>query len=78
MGGKPQHHPEMIETRARRADGGEPLYSDRMSVHYNGNSLVIGLTSTGCDVLGVTEDDDLTVEVHDDGFWVDLGGDSDE
>jgi len=74
MGGKPQHHPEMIETRARRADGGEPMYSTTMSVHKNGNSLVIGLTSTGCDVLNITEDDDLVVEVHEDGFWVDLGG----
>lgn len=75
MAGKPQEHSKMIETRAQRADGGEPLYSDRMSVHYNGNSLVIGLTSTGCDVLDVTEDDNLTVEVYTDGFWVGLGGD---
>jgi hypothetical protein len=78
MAGKPNQHREIMETRARQARDGEPNYSEKMSVRYAGNSLVIGLPATGTNVLGITDDDDLEVEVHDNGFWIPIGGGPDE
>jgi antitoxin component of MazEF toxin-antitoxin module len=54
------------------------MYSEHRSVHYAGNSLVIGLTATGTNVLGVDDGDDLEVEVHDDGFWINVSGGPDD
>jgi hypothetical protein len=74
MGGKPKQQRNIMETRARETPDGEPTYSETMSVRYAGNSLVIGLPVTGTNVLGVSDDDDLEVEVHENGFWVSVGG----
>lgn len=78
MAGQPQSHPEIMHARSTRADDGEPMYSEHRSVHYAGNSLVIGLTATGTNVLGVDDGDDLQVEVHDDGFWINVSGGPDD
>jgi len=63
-----------MEERARRADGGEPLYDEDMKVQLSGNSLVVGVTSVGCKVHGIQKGDEYVVEVHDDGIWIATGG----
>jgi hypothetical protein len=75
MAGQPQDHPEIMQARSQRADDGEPIYSESRSVHYSGNSLAIGLTATGTNVLDVGDGDELKVEVHEDGFWIGVADD---
>jgi hypothetical protein len=79
MAGKPQERPEIRKERARRADGGEPLdTSDEMSIRWQGNSLVIGLTNYAVRTHDITADDVACVETYMDGIWIDLGGGGDE
>ena len=78
MAGRPQQRPEVREHHARRADGGEPLYSDPRSITQNGNSLVIGLTDYAVKTHSIECGQTPTVEVYPDGIWIDVGGGSDE
>jgi hypothetical protein len=75
MAGRPQNRPTIREERARRADGGEPLNSEQRSVHRNGGSLVIGVTSYAVKTHSLSGGDDVTVETYAEGIWIDLGGD---
>jgi hypothetical protein len=77
MGTEPHTRPGIREQRAQRADGGEPLDSERMSVNWSGNSLVIPLGSYAVKTHDLTSDDRCAVEVYPDGIWIDTGG-SDE
>lgn len=77
MAGRPQNRPTVREERARRADGGEPLNSEQRSVHWEGNSLVVGLTSYAAKTHSLSDDDDVTVETYAEGIWISLGGDGD-
>ena len=78
MAGKPQHHAEMIETRARRADGGEPLNDERRQVQRVGNSIMIGLTDYGVQTHNLSTTDTLRVAVYPDGIWIDTSGGANE
>ena len=39
---------ELVELRQHDRDDDEPLNAETMSVHYSGNSLVVGLTHFAC------------------------------
>lgn len=74
MASTPENRPEIRKELAKRADGGEPLYDDDMAIQLSGNSLVVGVTAFACKVHDIEQGDKTTVEVHEDGIWVDLGG----
>ena len=74
MAGQPHERPSIQQHRARRADGGEPLNSEVRSIHWDGNSLVVGVTSFAVKTHGLTDDDDAVVETYPDGVWIGLGG----
>jgi len=74
MAGKPHERPQIRKERARRADGGEPLNSERRSVHWSGNSLVVGLTSYAVKTHSLDSDDDVVVETYPAGIWIDFDG----
>jgi len=78
MAGKPQSRPQILDERSRRADGGEPMNTEQMSVRYGGNSLVVGLTVFAATVHDLDENSDVTVECYQDGIWIAPGGDRDE
>ena len=78
MAGRPQNRPTIRDERARRADGGEPLNSEERSVHWDGNSLVVGVTAYAVKTHSLTTDDDVTVETYAEGIWIDLGGGDDD
>jgi hypothetical protein len=76
MAGQPQDRPAIRNERLRRADGGEPLNTEEgRSIRWQGNSLVVGLTSFAVKTHGITDDDEVTVETYPDGIWIDIGGD---
>jgi len=74
MAGKPQSRPTIRDERARRADGGEPLNSEEMSLRWQGNSLVVGITSYALKTHRLSDDDDVVVECYQDGIWIGVGG----
>ena len=78
MAGKPQCRPDIVDERARRADGGEPLYSDSRLVLESGDSFVVGLTAFGCKVHQIDKGQEVGIEIHADGIWIDIGGQGDE
>jgi hypothetical protein len=63
---------ELVELRRHDRDDDEPLNAETMSVHYSGNSLVVGLTHFACVCHDLDETDTVTVETHDDGLWLDV------
>jgi hypothetical protein len=63
---------ELVELRQHDRDDDEPLNAETMSVHYSGNSLVVGLTHFACVAHDLDETDTVTVETYDDGLWLDL------
>ena len=63
---------ELVEWRKHDRDDDEPLNAETMSVHYSGNSLVVGLTHFACVAHDLDETDTVTVETYDDGLWLDL------
>jgi hypothetical protein len=74
MAGKPQDHPMIQNERAKRADGGEPLYDEEMSLYNNGGSVVVGVTSFACKVHSLALGDTVRVETYPDGIWIDVEG----
>jgi len=74
MAGVPEDRPTIRDERARRADGGEPLNSEEMSLCWNGNSLVVGVTSFALKTHRLSDDDDVVVECYQDGIWIGVGG----
>ena len=78
MAGRPEDKPMVREERKRRAAAvGEPLYDREQSLSQMGNSGVVTIPVTAREILGFDIGDDLTVEVYDDGVWI-QGGGSDE
>jgi hypothetical protein len=71
MSRSPQHD-QIIQQRQRRADGGEPINDEVMSVHYSGNSLVVGITDFASKIHDITDENSVVVECYDDGIWIDL------
>jgi len=78
MAGKPQDRQMIQNERAKRADGGEPMYDPEMSIYDNGGSLVIGIPSVAQKIHGFTKGDKPNVEIHPDGIWIGAGGGGDE
>jgi hypothetical protein len=78
MAGEPHEQPGIRKERARRADGGEPLYSEDRSVYRNGNSMVVGVTSYAVKTHSLNSGDDVVVETYPAGIWIDLGGGENE
>jgi len=78
MAGQPQSRPSIRKERARRADGGEPLNSEKMSIRWDGNSLVVGVTAFGSKTHHITAQDEVIVETYRDGIWIDVGASVDE
>ena len=61
------------QERAKRADGGEPMYDPDMSMYRNGGSLVVGIPSTAQKILDF-ETGEYTVEIYPDGIWISAEG----
>ena len=78
MGADPQTRAEIRAERAKRADGGEPLHTTTRTVHWSGDSLVVGVTDYGVKTHDVEQGQEPAIEVHPDGIWIDFGGDGDE
>jgi len=57
--------------RAKRADGGEPMYDPEMSIYDN-------IPSVAQKIHGFTKGDTPNVEIHPDGIWIGAGGGGDE
>jgi hypothetical protein len=74
MGTHPQNREQIRQRRQQRAADGEPFNSESMSVRWDGDSLVIGLTAYGVKTHDITDDDELSVEVYPGGIWIDAGG----
>lgn len=77
MATDPQNRAEIRQQRAKRADGGEPLHSYDSTVYTAGNSIVMALHSYAVRTHDIDAGSEPTVEVHQDGIWVDFSGDSD-
>lgn len=74
MAGKPEDRQMVRNVRADRTEPGEPIHDEEMSVYDNSGSLVVGVTSFGRKLHRLTGDDTVTVEVYDDGIWIDTRG----
>jgi hypothetical protein len=74
MGTQPQNREQIRKRRQQRAADGGRLNSENMSVRWDGDSLVIGLTAYAVKTHDITDDDDLDVETYPEGIWIDLGG----
>ena len=62
--------------RAKRADGGQPMYDPLMSIYGNGGSVVIGIPSVAQKIHNFRCGDKARVEIYPDGIWI--GADTDE
>lgn len=55
---------------------GDPLVRRTHAVQYNGsahsdaNSFAVNITSIGAEIHGITDDDQVLVEVYEDGIWI--------
>lgn len=77
MAGKPQDRQMIQNERAKRADGGQPMYDPEMSIYDNGGSVVIGIPSVAQKIHNFASGDTATVEIYPDGIWIGRG-DSDD
>lgn len=71
MAGKPEDRPMVRTARTNDADAGEPIHDEEMSVYDNGGTLVVGVTSFASKLHRLTRDDSVTVEVYENGIWID-------
>lgn len=78
MGADPQTRSDIRAERAKRADGGEPLHATTRTVHWSGDSLVVGITDYGVKTHGVNRGQEPNIEIYPDGIWIDFGGGCDE
>lgn len=78
MATEPHTRSGIRDERARRADGGQPLNSESRTVHWEGNSLVIGLTAYAVKTHDIDAGEKPDVQAYPDGIWIDLRGDENE
>ena len=74
MAGTPETNSAIRQERARRADGGEPLHDEQMTIQLSGNSLVIGVTSYAVKTHDIEQGDKPLVQVYPDGIWISTEG----
>lgn len=73
MASQPETRPGIRQERARRADDGQPLHSEKRHVLESGHSLVIGVTAFAVKAHQVDKGEEATVEIYPDGVWIDFG-----
>jgi len=62
---------QLLEQRARIADGGEPLFTREREVNHEGRStLKHSIPRVAVDLVGLTDDDTVVIDVYDDGYFV--------
>lgn len=61
---------QLVELKKEDRDNDEPLNAETRSVHYSGNSLVVGVTHFAAVALDLDATDSVTVETYSDGVWI--------
>ena len=62
---------QLLEQRAKIADGGEPLFTRERAVNQEGQvTLKHSIPRVAVDLLGLTDEDTVAIEVYDDGYFV--------
>lgn len=65
----------MVRTaRSTNTEDGEPIHDEEMSIYDNSGSLVVGVTSFARKLHRLSREDSVTVEVYDEGIWIDMEG----
>jgi len=64
--------------RLKRADGGEPLNTETRTAFDNNGGMCANLTDFGTKLLGIESGDKIRIEVHEDGIWLSVVGETDE
>jgi len=63
--------------RAALTPEGDALHKEDVSVYDNGGHFVVGVTSFGRKLHRLADGGDVTVEVYEEGIWIDTGGHDD-
>ena len=74
MAGRPDDSQMVREARIELTADGDPLHEEDVSVYNNGGHYVVGVTSFGRKLHALTDGADVTVEVYEDGIWLDTEG----
>jgi hypothetical protein len=78
MVGKPQDRQMIRNKRATISNGGEPEWTEHMTLQENGNSTAVTIPSTACKIHDLAVGDGVAVEVYSNGIFIPLGGDDAE
>jgi len=62
------------EERCKRADGGEPINTETRTAFDNNGGMCSNLTDFGTKLHGIESGDEVRIEVHEDGIWIEPGG----
>jgi len=74
MAGRPDDSQMVRNARAALTPEGDPLHEEDVSVYDNGGHFVVGVTSFARKLHRLSDDGDVTVEVYEEGIWIDTGG----